>query len=222
VARYSGDDLEALEYPTMAEFLERERTIIFNDLLHPKRLWSRQEVLSQPSLVPRAPGVYAWYFRDLDSLVPSQDCIAVGEFRLLYIGISPNAPPSNGKPPSKKLLNDRIRNHMQGNAYGSTLRLSLGCILSKQLGIHLRRVGSGKGLTFSTGEQRLSEWLEGNARVTWLPCEKPWTVEAYLISKLNLPLNLLQNSRCPFFTELSNLRKDAKNQARELPILGEK
>jgi hypothetical protein len=43
-----------------------------------------------------------------------------------------------------------------GNAEGSTLRLSSGCILAEQLGIQLRRVGSGKRLTFGTGEQRLS------------------------------------------------------------------
>src|ERR1039457_6681128 len=100
----------------MAEFLECERTIIFNDLLHPKRLWSRQEVLSQPSPVPKAPGVYAWYFRDLDSLVPSLDCLAVGEFRLLYIGISPAAPPANGKLPSKQSLHARLTYHMRGKA----------------------------------------------------------------------------------------------------------
>ena len=150
----------------------------YDDLLLPQRLWSRAEVLARPSPVPKAPGVYAWYFRNLDSLVPSLDCLSAGEFQLLYIGISPSAPPKNGKLPSKQSLNHRIRYHMQGNAEGSTLRLSLGCILAGQLGIQLRRVGSGKRLTFASGEQRLSEWLEDNARVAWLPCEAPWTVEA--------------------------------------------
>src|SRR5260370_14494090 len=101
-----------------------------DDLLRPQRLWSRAEVLARPSPVPKAPGVYAWYFRNLANLVPSRDCLTVGEFRLLYIGISPSAPPSNGKLPSKQSLNHRIRYHMRGTAEGSTLRLSLGCILS--------------------------------------------------------------------------------------------
>jgi hypothetical protein len=39
------------------------------DLLRPQRLWTRSEVLSRPSPVPKAPGVYAWYFRGLDALV---------------------------------------------------------------------------------------------------------------------------------------------------------
>jgi GIY-YIG catalytic domain len=74
-------------------------------------------------------------------------------------------------------------------------------------------------LTFASGEQRLSEWLEENARVAWLPCEAPWTVEAQLISTLHLPLKLEQNSRCSFHCVLSQLRRDAKRRARELPIL---
>ena len=39
---------------------------------------------------------------------------------------------------------NRIRYHFRGNAEGSTLRLTLGCLLIKPLGIELRRVGSGK------------------------------------------------------------------------------
>lgn len=143
----------------------------------------------------------------------------MGEFHLLYIGISPSAPPSNGKLPSKQSLYDRIRHHMQGNAEGSTLRLSLGCILSEQLGIQLRRVGSGKRFTFAAGEPRLSAWLEENARVAWLPCAEPWTMEARLISTLHLPLNLEQNKRCSFHSVLSQRRREAKSLARELPVL---
>jgi hypothetical protein len=170
--------------------------------------------------VPKAPGVYAWYFRNLDDLVPAAECLAVGEFKLLYIGISPSAPPSNGKLPSKQSLRHRLCYHMRGNAEGSTLRLSLGCVLAQQLGLQLRRVGSGKRLTFATGEQRLSAWLEDNARVGWLRSAEPWTLEARLISTLHLPLNLEQNSRCGFHPVLSQLRRDAKSRARELPIIG--
>jgi hypothetical protein len=51
----------------------------------------------------------------------------------------------------------RNRYHYRGNAEGSTLRLTLGCLLSSSLGLRLRRVGSGKRLTFADGEARLSE-----------------------------------------------------------------
>ena len=58
------------------------------------------------------------------------DCLGCGEFRLLYVGISPSASPTNGKGPSRQNLYHRVRYHMQGNAEGSTLRLSLGCVFS--------------------------------------------------------------------------------------------
>ncbi|WP_386143941.1 GIY-YIG nuclease family protein [Streptomyces yanii] len=41
---------------------------------------------------------------------------------------------------STQNLRTRVRYHYRGNAAGSTLRLTLGCLL----GLELRRVGSGK------------------------------------------------------------------------------
>ena len=73
-------------------------------------------------------------------------------------------------------------------------------------------------MTFAAGEQRLSQWLEENARVAWMQCDRPWEVEEHLISMLHLPLNLEQNQRCSFHCVLSQLRRDAKARARELPI----
>jgi hypothetical protein len=108
---------------------------------------------------------------------------------------------------------------MQGNAEGSTLRLSLGCLLGDELEIELRRVGSGKSLTFSTGEASLSVWMEQNARVAWHVCEMPWILEKELISALNLPLNINMNTANAFRLDLSGLRRVATARARTLPIL---
>jgi len=193
---------------------------ICDDLLHPKQLWSRQEILSRPSPVPKAPGVYAWYFRNMPTNVPTTGCVRNGEFCLLYVGISPSSPPMNGKAASKQSLLHRVRYHMRGNAEGSTLRLSLGGILADELGIELRRVGSGNRLTFSEGEQRLSNWMDNNARVAWTVCDEPWKLEHALISSLHLPLNLDQNAGNEFFPVLAGLRREAKIRARTLPILG--
>jgi hypothetical protein len=60
---------------------------------------------------------------------------------LLYVGISPKAPPKAGGRPSKQNLRTRIRTHYRGNASGSTLRLSLGCLFAETLMIELRRHG---------------------------------------------------------------------------------
>jgi hypothetical protein len=48
---------------------------------------------------------------------------------LLYVGISPK-PPSAVGTPSRQTLRSRLRYHFRGNAEGSTLRLSLGCLFS--------------------------------------------------------------------------------------------
>jgi hypothetical protein len=151
--------------------------------------------------VPRAPGVYAWYFRDLPPLVPPDGCIVRDGLTLLYAGIAPKAPPNNGARASEQTLCHRIRYHMRGNAYGSTLRLTLGCLLAESLGIELHRVGGGKRTTLAEGEAKLSAWMEENAFVCWMETREPWTVETQLITLVcfspreNLPRVLTQNER---------------------------
>jgi hypothetical protein len=58
-----------------------------SDLLMPMRLWSREEILATPTMVPAAAGVYAWYFERLPHGVPTADFVTFGG-----IGISPRAP----------------------------------------------------------------------------------------------------------------------------------
>lgn len=190
------------------------------NLVKPEKLWSRSEVLADPSPVPREPGVYAWFFRSVPPKVPVEDCLEVGGHKLLYVGIAPKPPPKSGRPPSTQGLWDRVRYHYRGNAEGSTLRLSLGCLLSQELGIELRRVGSGKRMTFGKeGEGRLSEWFQRNAFVSWVVDPEPWKLEERLIADLSLPLNLDQNRDHPFHSVLSEIRQSAKRRARELPAL---
>jgi hypothetical protein len=106
----------------------------------------------------------------------------------------PQPHPETANHPSRQALYHRLRYHMQGNAEGSTLRLTLGCLLSARLGIGLRRVGSGTRLTFSIGEERVSQWMAEHARVVWHACEEPWKLEEELIRSVCLPLNLDQNA----------------------------
>jgi hypothetical protein len=151
--------------------------------------------------------------------VDGSDCERMEDLSLLYVGISPRAFPKNGKPLSKQTLRSRIRYHYRGNASGSTLRLTLGCLLSEKLGIKLRRVGSGERRAFSQGEQLLSEWMESNALICWAECDTPWIVEEQLIKTLSLPLNLDQNGHHLFCSSLRAIRKKAKDRARELPVV---
>jgi hypothetical protein len=194
--------------------------IIAEQLKHPQQLASRKEVIGRDSIVPAVAGIYAWYFKvppsldmDLTSYWSQQGAY------LLYVGISPSKPPANGKPPSKGTLRRRISTHMRGNASSSTLRYSVGCLLSQALDIQLRRVGRTERFYFSKGESVLSAWLEKNALVTWIPHNDPWLVEEEAISDLNLPLNLAQNRDHPYYQKLSRARRDAREEAKVLPVL---
>lgn len=95
------------------------------------------EVMSRPSPVPAAAGVYGWHFDE-------DHCADLADGRLL--------------------------------------------------GLELRRVGSGKRMTFcKAGEAELSQWMEENARVCWIEHDEPWSTESELFSQLDLPQSLDQN-----------------------------
>ena len=132
----------------------------------PERLWSRSEVLAQPSPVPREPGLYAWYFKTIPPTVPTDTCNSIRGLTLLYCGISPKAPPKDGKKASEQTLWNRIRYHFNGNAESSTLRLTLGTLLAKTLGIELRRVGRWIGGKAGGGEHN-EDVVRPQARVDY-------------------------------------------------------
>lgn len=68
-----------------------------NDPLNPERLWTREDVLAKPCPVPDAPGVYAWYFRELPSdAIDAGACHHAHGLPLLYVGISPKRPSASG------------------------------------------------------------------------------------------------------------------------------
>ncbi|WP_372489550.1 GIY-YIG nuclease family protein [Candidatus Mycolicibacterium alkanivorans] len=90
--------------------------------------------------MPKSAGVYGWWFRQVPGPIDTAGCQRRDGLTLLYAGIGPSRPPSNGKPPSSQNIRQRIRYHYNGNAEGSTLRKTLGTLLSGDLGIELRRV----------------------------------------------------------------------------------
>lgn len=190
-----------------------------NGFVAPARVFSRQDVIVHPALVPTRPGVYGWWFRRWPSLITADRCCHYQGLALLYAGISPDRPPRNGRPASKQNLAGRIRYHYTGNAEGSTLRKTLGCLLMDELGIQLRRMGSGGRMTFGAGEQALSAWMAENAFVSWVVREAPWELEEDLIAGLDLPLNLKGNQRNSFHPVLSEVRARCVAQARTLPVL---
>jgi hypothetical protein len=192
-------------------------------LLNPNHLYSASEVLARPSPVPRTPGIYAWYFNTALPLIDVKACHQVEGGTLLYTGISPKAPPRNGRLPSRSTLRRRIQYHYCGNAEGSTLRKTLGCLLSSRLHIQLRRVGGGARYTFTNpGEQALDRWMHRHAFVTWVEAKAPWEIEGRLLaSGLSLPLNIDQNPSTEAVALVKEARSRAKCRADELAIISD-
>jgi hypothetical protein len=180
---------------------------------------TRAEVLARPNPVPQESGAYGWWFGEIPADIDTTACEKRDGLILLYAGISPKEPPKNGRGPSKETLRSRINTHYTGNAEGSTLRLTLGCLLADHLQIELRRFGSGIRMHFGHGERDLSRWMASNARVAWLPCPQAWLLETHLLETLDLPLNLHGNARHPFYPNLSRIRGEAMKRARSLPAL---
>jgi hypothetical protein len=186
-------------------------------------LHSRADVLAKPCPVPKSPGVYAWYFSRVPGGIDASLAEEVDGMKLLYVGISPKEPPTNGRARSRSTLRDRLRTHYSGNAAGSTLRKTLGCLLAEELGLSLRRVGSGNRVTLTNpGEQRLDQWMERNAYVTWVTTDRPWEVELEILrSGLLLPLNIRDNPSVAHTAYLQGVRREAMKAAGTLPILAD-
>lgn len=185
-------------------------------LTKPDALRSRAEVIGQSSAIPPVRGLYAWFFREVPRDVPVENCITIDGLTLLYVGISPS------NPNSTQHLRKRIRHHFFGNAEGSTLRQTLGVLLAEKSGFPLRRVGSGRRMTFThLGEQWLDDWMQENAFVACVPHPAPWEIEANIFQKLSLPLNIQDNRHHPYAPALSRYRSEAKALARNEPIANE-
>ncbi len=181
------------------------------ELVEPER------ILRQPDLVPRASGVYGWWFGQVLHPQMSVDkCVRRDGFTLLYVGISPSKPRSDGSGGSRQTIRRRIRHHCRGKASTSTLRRSLGCLLADELGIELNAYGASGKCHFGSGEAALSEWIAEHARVSWIEHPEPWLVEDHLIATLDLPLNLEGNQRHPFYSVLKRRRRDSTAGARPI------
>lgn len=183
----------------------------------PFLLYSRSAVLAKPCPVPAEPGLYGWFFKEIPGNTPTEGCASLDDMTLLYVGISPR------NRNSKRNLRERIvRSHFRGNASGSTLRRSLGILLTDWSGFPLRRVGSGKRMTFThAGEQWLDAWMEENAFVCWIEQSTPWELEREILGSVSLPLNIRDNQHHPFSSELSKIRRNAIRLAKESPIARE-
>src|SRR5262249_53907 len=126
------------------------------------------------------------------------------------------------KPNSKQNLRKRIATHYRGNAAGSTLRRTLGVLLTRKSQYPLSRVGNGKRMTLThLGEQYLDKWMDENAFVCWFEHREPWVIENHLLKSISCPLNIMDNDHHPFVPVLKKLRSKAIQLAKNSPIARE-
>ncbi len=138
--------------------------------------------------VPKKGGIYAWYFKEIPPLVPTDKCVVRENKTLLYVGISPNGMKSNAN------LFKRIKNHRVSSGVGSTLRRSLNTVFYGQ-----------PFLSETNEKEQMNNWMKENAFVCWAERENPWEIEVEVITRSWLPLNI-EHSSHPFSQKLKSMR----------------
>jgi hypothetical protein len=176
---------------------------IYDAIVNPRHLWSSAELDADPAVVPVASGIYGWYFDLLPCEIDVSACNRAHGATLLYVGIAP------GRVGSQSNLRRRLLQHRRDRG-GSTLRRSLAALLAEDLGLNPGVPGRGRLKIGDQGERALSDWIAANARVTWVTTPEPWIVEREFIERLDLPLNLMHNTRHPFWPRLTEARAVAR------------
>lgn len=172
-------------------------------LLHPRERYVPTILARDPSLIPKAGGIYGWWFDRQLPVVPRDEVLNSDGWALLYVGIAPSGA---ARTSGKRTLRDRLKNHCKGPIRTSTLRRTVTALVGEELGLEVTRDERGKVAMPRDDEDKLSQWLGEHARLSWLVHDQPWIVETQLIrSGPRLPLNVSQSSD-PFRPHLAALR----------------
>lgn len=164
------------------------------------------------SLLPDAPGNYIFLLRpnvnlpeDVINFQPTFTTLSYKdkEYRVLYTGVT-----------EKDTLFDRIfKTHFGDNAGRSTLRKSLGCLwgypfINRDKNPNPDRKPKTKYL--DKDEQAITQWMEKNLLVLFVPNSNCKTEETELIATYNPPLNLNKNKNVinkGYRSKIKDLRK---------------
>ena len=175
---------------------------LFDPVMH-----SPEEIYHKQHLIPKAPGVYAWYFdnhfgtyftANSQSVIRIDlDSVPCNEWFLLYIGIAGQK--------KGRTLRDRIYGeHLNQNSKGSTLRQSLAALLWRDIDLD-----ASKQLNGVNEKIKLNNWIFHHAKVAWTETDEPEVVENLMLHEFGylLPLNIDNNKKNPHKIILKQLRK---------------
>jgi hypothetical protein len=142
--------------PRVGAMTEPDRPT-FDAITEPSQLWTPAELRGRASPVPKAAGVYGWWFREIPCDTDVAGCIRRDDLTLLYIGISPGRAGSASNLRTRTLQVCRDRG-------GHTLRRSLAALLAAQLDLRPSPANArGRLHIDDEGERRLSAWITSNA-----------------------------------------------------------
>lgn len=136
--------------------------------------------------IPNLSGNYIFVLRENSKLPDVGIPVIYTKFRdyeVIYVGLA-----------SSSLKDRDVKKHLNGNAGGSTLRKSLGCLLGFNLiprDSHYNN--NGKTKFNVTDESKLSEWIKTNLLLLYYTNKEFDHIESLLIQTLNPPLNLSKN-----------------------------
>lgn len=150
------------------------------------------------------PGLYAWFIDATGALEIAAGLGLPLKEGLIYAG-------QTGAGTSGRTLQARlVGNHLTGNTYGSTFRLSLASILMSQLGL---RPSGGRRMA-KEDEPKLSAWMSAHLSVAAYPIPDRATVdrmETAVLVILDPPLNLSKLGPSPTRSRLTELRSAFSN-----------
>ena len=155
------------------------------------------------SVIPDTCGNYIICLKKQSELPKSEYNVEFQTFdnlKVVYTGIA-----------GKSLKKRDYRQHFKGNAGSSTLRKSLGVLLGYKLIPRDKNPESRKTKFDLKDESELSEWMNLNLVMYFLPNSDFDDLENQLIDKLNPPLNLSKNKNLineSFRKNLSKLRNN--------------
>lgn len=134
------------------------------------------------TLVPAAPGLYAWWASpDVLPALTGPAHPSIPGLRLLYVGIA------------TKLRSRLASNHL-GRSGSSTLRRTLaGFLLDAE---RYRTRWTDRVVLVDDDERRLTAWMVEHLHVTWCEHPTPRDVEQTIIRALRPPLNI-EHASCP-------------------------
>jgi hypothetical protein len=159
------------------------------------------------SEAPTAPGFYAWWCER--AAVPSEVSAPphpAEPYRLLYIGVAPNAADSASN------LRKRLRQHTSANIGSSTFRFSLTALLWEREA--WRPAWTDRPALDNDARAALGRWQREHLRIRWCEVVEPWTMEAAVIAAMEPPLNRSHNNRHPFYTSMGVARNELRRAAR--------